>query len=214
MNIDELKTVWKDYDRKIASSKLINEKIITSMITERTSSRFSTVKRNYTIGICWMVACLGVGLAILLGNPFDYQHTIQYVPIVIYCVCLTIMTVGFVIFTLQLTRIPISHHNLDVALKKIIAIYERPRKFLKYTIIIFLFSQLVLFPLSFLPHNLQRLGLWPALGERLIPISISALMLYAAYKFGAFKDRYGKKFKEDHRELEALRAMTIELEEA
>ena len=213
MHIDELKTAWNRYDSKLANSQLLSEKIITSMISERSSSRFYKVKRNYTIGLAWMIACLGVGFAILLGNPFDYKLNIQYVPTVIYCVCLTILIVALVLSLLHLKNINITHHNIDESLKKIIAVYERPGKFLKYTIIFFLFSQLVLFPLSFLPAGIERRGLWGALIERLIPIGVSAIMLWIAYKLGAFKERFGKKFKEDLSELEELKAMAFELKD-
>jgi hypothetical protein len=92
-------------------------------------------------------------------------------------------------------------------------VYVKPKKFLRYTLVIFLVSQVFLFPLSFLPPNIERMGLWKALAERIIPISISALMLFIAYKLGAFKDRHGKKFREDQRELQELRTMSLELQD-
>jgi ABC-type multidrug transport system fused ATPase/permease subunit len=213
MNIDELKTAWSAYDTKLRSSQLLSEKIISSMITERSSSRFSKVKRNYVIGLAWMIACLLIGFAILFGNPFDYKWNLQYVPIIIYCTCLTILIGALVVSLLHLKDITITHHNIDESLRKIIAVYERPGKFLKYTVILFLFSQLFLFPLSFLPASIERRGLWGALVERFIPISISALILWIAYKLGAFKERYGKKFKDDLSELEELKAIAAELRE-
>jgi hypothetical protein len=69
----------------------------------------------------------------------------------------------------------ITHHRtIDDSLKKIIAVYEKPKRFVKYILIIFLISQVVLFPLSFLPRNIENMGLWTALAERLISISIAA----------------------------------------
>ena len=211
MSINELKSAWHEYDRKLQSTQVIHEKIITSMIKDRSASRFSVVKRNYMIGFSWMAICLLAGCAILFGNPFDYSFKIQYVPIIIYVVCLVILMTAMVKAFAGLNSITIHHHNLDVALKNIIKIYEQPQVFLKYTIIVFLFSQFILFPLSFLPPSIERLGLWPALGERLIPISISLLLFFIAYKLGAFKQRQVKKFKEDLSELEQLKAMSAEL---
>ena len=211
MNIDELKTAWKAYDRKLQSTQAINEKIIISMISERSGARFARVKQRYLIGFLWMAVCLSFGFAILLGNPFDYDLTLQYVPTVIYCACLAILIISMVRSFMGLRNITISHNNLDVSLKKIIAIYEKPRQFIRYIIIIFLFSQVVLFPLSFLPRGIERMGLWPALGERLIPIAIAALMLWIAHKLGAFKERHGKDFRNDLNELEELKALSSEL---
>jgi hypothetical protein len=213
MNIDEIKTVWKEYDRKLQASRIINEKIIVSMITERTTTRFSKVRRNYIMGLLWMFICLLFGFAVIFGNPFDYKYFIQYMPMIIYCICLVILMSALFVSYLRLQNITITHHNLDISLKKIIAVYVRPNKFLKYTLIIFLISQIFLFPLSFLPPNIERMGLWKALADRIIPVSISALMLFIAYKLGAFKDRHGKKFREDQRELQELRTMSLELQE-
>ena len=212
MNIDELKTVWKEYDRKLQTSQVINEKIIVSMITDRTNNRFYKVRQNYAMGLLWMFICLLFGFAVLLGNPFDFRYFIQYVPTIIYCTCLIILMGSLLVSYVKLQNITITHHNLDQSLKKIIAVYAKPGKFLTYTLVIFLISQVFLFPLSFLPANIERMGLWKALGERIIPISISILMLFIAFKLGAFKDRHEKKFREDQRELQELRAMSRELQ--
>jgi len=211
MNLDELKTAWQEYDRKLQTTQTINEKVIVSMIKERSSARYSKVRREYILGFIWMLICLFMGCAVLLGNPFDYDLRIQYAPTVIFCGCIIILLAAMIRAYLDLQNITISHNNLDVSLKKIIAVYERPQKFLWYTVIVFLFTQVFLFPLSFLPHSIERLGLWVALAERLIPISIAVLMLFIAHKLGAFKERHKNKFKEDLSELQELRSMSAEL---
>lgn len=211
MNLDELKTAWKIYDRKLQSTQMINEKIISSMISDRTSSRFSKVSRQYILGFVWMLICLGFSIVVIFTNPFDYQQTIQYVPMLIFSMCLIILIGGMVKAYQALQKVTISHHNIDDSLKQIIAVYEKPKLFLHYTILVFLFSQIILFPLSFLPRNIERMGLWAALAEQLIPISIGGLLLFIAFKLGAFKERHVEKFKEDLNELQALKAMSREL---
>ncbi|MEX2230631.1 MAG: hypothetical protein WD824_00615 [Cyclobacteriaceae bacterium] len=213
MNLDDLKTAWKVYDRKLQSTQAINEKIIISMITERSDTRFSKVRKQYVIGFLWMFVCAAFGILVILTNPFDYQQTIQYIPMVIFITGLAILMGGMTTRYFALQKIIISHNNIGEALKQVIAEYEKPRKFLYYTVIVFLFSQAFLFPLSFLPRSIEIRGLWPALGERLIPISIAVLMLLAAYKLGAFKTRHVDKFREDLNELESLKAMSAELSE-
>jgi hypothetical protein len=211
MNLDELKTEWKQFDQKVQSTQRINEKIIVSMITERSSERFLKVRRNYLFGLAWMLVCLLFGIAILAGNPFDYEFTIQYVPTAIFCVCLLILISALFKLYLDLQKVDITHSTVELSLKKIIAVYERPQQFLKYTVIVFLFTQVFLFPLSFLPRSIERLGLWFALAERLLPISIAALMLFIAHKLGAFKEPHKKKFMNDLSELHELKAMVSEL---
>jgi hypothetical protein len=213
MNLDELKAVWKAYDRKLQSTQAINERIIVSMITERSGNRFSKVRKRYILGLTWMFICLMVSVLILLTNPFDYEYTLQYIPMVIFAVGVTILITGMTISYLKMQGITITHQNVGEALKDIIAVYEKPKKFLYYTVIVFLFSQVFLFPLSFLPRSIENKGLWPALAERVIPISIAALMLFVAYKLGAFKERHVDKFREDLNELESLKAMAAELSE-
>jgi hypothetical protein len=213
MNLDELKTAWKAYDRRLQSTQALNEKIITSMISERSGLRFSKVRTRYVIGIVWMLICLAFSILVIMTNPFDYVHSMQYIPIGIFAGCLVILIGGLVKSYVGLKHIRITHNNVDESLKKIIAIYEKPKKFLYGTVVVFLFSQTVLFPLSFLPRNVEKMGLWTALVERMIAISIGALILFIAFKLGAFKERQAEKFKEDLNELQSLKAMSAELKE-
>jgi hypothetical protein len=211
MNLDELKIAWTAYDRKLKLTHQLNERIISSMITERSALRFRQVRKKYIIGFAWMTICLFAGLAVLTTNPFGYTLTIQYFPIAVYNVCISILLVDFFIEYRKLLTVSIDHYTIDAALRKIIAIYERPKKFLGYTLIVFLFTQVFLFPLSFLPKSIERVGLWMALAERIIPISISVLLLFAAYKLGAFKDHSKDKFRKDLDELSELKALSHEL---
>lgn len=211
MNLDELKITWQSVDRRLQATRLINEKIIVSMITERSTVRFSTVRRQYIAGFVWMVICLGAGVAILLTNPFDYRFTIQYVPMGIFTVCLALLLIDMVRSFLALQRVTIHSKTISESLRQIIAIYERPKRILRYVVLTFIFSQVVLFPLSFLPKTIESRGLWFALAERLIPISIALILLFVAHKLGAFKERNVLKFKDDLNELDELNKMSLEL---
>jgi len=211
MNFDELQAVWKAYDRKLQTTQELNERILRSMIAERSGNRFSKVRRNYILGIAWMALWLAFSALVMIGNPFDYRYAIQYVPIVIFGTGLIILMTELLRSLLTFQKIAITHYNVGEALTRIIAVYERPKRFFKYTIVVFLFSQVVLFPLSFLPRNIDTMGLGPAMAERLIPISITALLIFLAYKLGAFKERHVDKFREDLNELQTLRAMSDEL---
>jgi len=212
MNVDELKTAWQSLDRKLHATKALNEKLITSIVTERSTSRFQTARKNYVIGFAWLTLCLAIGFAVLFGNPFDYQYTLQYIPIVIFCVGLIVISGWMMQSYIDLGRIKLDQANIRTALKDIVAIYERPQKLMRYVLWIFIFSQTIMFPLSFLPKSIDRLGLFPALAERVIPIAIAVLILFVANKLGAFKERYGAKFKEDLNELDQLKTMVAELD--
>jgi hypothetical protein len=212
MNLDELRTAWKEYDRKLESTQAIQDRIITSMIAERSANRFSGVKNQYRLGLAWMLVCLLFSVIIMATNPFDYRYIIQYIPMCIFAIGVSILLADMAKSYAAFRRILVTHYNVAEALKRIIAIYEQPKKLIRYTLIIFVFSQIVLLPLSFLPANVDRIGLWPAVLERLIPISIGALLFLLALKLGAFKQRHVDKFREDLSELQSLRKMSDELD--
>lgn len=212
MNVDELKTAWQSLDKKLHATKALNEKLITSIVTERSTRRFQAARKNYLIGFAWLTLCLAVGLAVLFGNPFDYEYTLQYIPMIIYCVGVIVISGWMMQSYVALGRIKLDQPNIRTALKDIVAIYERPQKLMRYVLWIFIFSQTIMFPLSFLPKSIDRLGLLPALGERMVPIAIAVLMLFVANKLGAFKERCGVKFKEDLNELDQLKTLAAELD--
>ncbi len=212
MNLDELKTAWQNLDRKLQATRMLNEQIIVTMIADRSQARFDVVRRNYRMGFGGLFICFIAGIAVLLGNPFDYQYNWQYIPMLIYCVCLVFIAGKMILSYNKLGKVKLDHINIRIALKSIVGIHEEPQKFMKYLLYVFLFSQTILFPLSFLPKSIERAGLWPALFERLIPISIAILMLYVAHRLGAFKERHVEKFREDLNELDRLKAMAAELE--
>lgn len=71
----------------------------------------------------------------------------------------------------------------------------------------------IILPLSFLPRNIEKIGLVNALAERMIPIAVGVLLFFLARKLGAFSPAHEKKFKEDLNELESLKKMAAELSE-
>lgn len=211
MNLEELKTAWTAYDHQLKTSQQIQEKLITSMITSRSASRFSTVRKKYVLGMSWMALCLSAGLVVIATNPFDYHSLLQFVPIALHSLCLLVLLMGMLKGYLRLQTITIEKETLDASLRNIIHEYERPQQLMKYTLITLLFTAVVLFPLSFLPAHISRMGMGVAIAERLIPIALSALLLFVAYKLGAFRERNAPRFKEDLTELEQLKALSMEL---
>lgn len=210
MNLEELKSAWQEYDTKLQSTQALNDRLINSIIKERSSSRLSRVKSQYVYGLFYMCGWIALGLAVLIGNPFDYTRKIEFLPIVIYCLCLLILVFLMLRSFRQLDSIEIAPDNLDNALKKIISFYEQPKQFSTWTLRIILFSSTILFPLSFLPRKIEKMGLWGGLIDTLIPIAISATLVFIAHKFGAFKDRQEGKFRQDLEELNRLKGFLEE----
>src|SRR4051812_24809303 len=92
MNVDELKTAWQSLDRKLHATESLNERLITSIVTERSGNRFQAVRRSYLIGFVWLCLCLIAGFAVIFGNPFGYEYALQYIPMLIYCIGLMVIT--------------------------------------------------------------------------------------------------------------------------
>ena len=210
MNIDELKIAWKEYNTKLQSTQMLNERMITSMIGERSRSRISRAQRSYIGALIYMVVVLAFCIGVFFGNPFDFTHWYQYVIIGFFVVCIVIFIISLITILAELTRINVARQNLDASLKKIIGIYEKPRKLVNRTGLLVLINT-ILFPLSFLPKSIQSHGVFMGIVLQVVPILLSILLIYGASKLGAFKDRFGEKFKEDLRELNELKSMSKEL---
>jgi len=214
MELDDLKAAWKEYDIKLQSTYTISDKIISSMIKEKSQSRLSKVKRHYLYGIFYMMFWLFAGLAVLVGNPFDYIQTLEYLPMALYCLCMSILIFAMIQTNNKLRKVEINYDTIETSLNKIIAIvetYEKPNKLLGWTLKLLLTSTTVLIPLSFLPRKIERAGLWGGVLDTIIPIAISVILVFIAFKLGAFKEKNGKRFKEYLQELKELKDLSQEL---
>lgn len=213
MNLDELKTAWKEYDQKLVSTQKIQEKIIVSMITERSTSTWTKARRYYIFGFLSASVWLMFSVAVLTGNPFDFRYSYQYIPMAIMAMCFLVFLILFIINYRALSAIPIHTATLTASLKSIIDHYDKPKKLLTGVLYTYLASAFI-FPFSFIPTKIEREGIWSALGETMIPIAISLAILIIAHKLGAFKERHKGKFQRDLNELQELKSLSAELQSA
>lgn len=214
MELEELKAVWKEYDAKLLSGKAISDKLIASMIKEKSQSRLSKVKQRYLFGIFYLMLWLIAGLAVVIGNPFDYTQILEFLPMVIYCVCMLVLIISMVNTNRNLQKIEINQDTIETSLSKIIAViekYENPNRFMGWTLKLMLISTTFLLPLSFLPRKIERAGLWNGIIDTIIPIAISFALVIIAHKLGAFKGRQGNRFVEYLHELKDLKGLSKEL---
>jgi len=210
MNIDDLKATWQQYDQKLQASQTLNQRLIESIITEKSQSRLSHVQNHFTLGSFFTLFWLTLTIAVLAGNPFDYQSIYEYAPIFILSLSFAAMLVLMGKAIIQLKKINLSQTDLANALRQIISVYSKPRRFLKYTVII-MFSASLLFPLSFLPRKLSHSSLGEALADTAAPMAISLILYFIANKLGAFEDVSGQRFKQYLHELEELKTIAKEL---
>lgn len=209
MIIEQVKTEWQQYNRKLELSQRLNEQLIESILRERSQSRVSKIRRNNIICLALMILNLIILAAIFAGNPFDFKYKWQFVPYGMLCI-------GVVLAILSLTKslrsfdVNMNKVNLDTFLKKTIEGYENNKKIERWFGII-IFSVVVLTALSFLPKKLEHKALWPALGETAIIIVITIMIYVIASKLGAFKNSKKEGFENDWKELNELKAISSEL---
>jgi len=211
MNLEELKSAWQVYDKKIQTAQVIHEKLIESMIKERSFTRISKIKQQYNGFFIMLLVELVVLTAVLIGNPFDFKYKLQFVP---YAFLIAGIIVAFFNLLSLYKNISgaLSNNSIGAFLKNILDSYERNKIFEKWFGMIFLSIGLMV-PLSFLPQKIEKNGLSSALLETALMMGITLLLYFLAFRFGAFKNRNKEKFSKDLAELNELKAMALELKD-
>lgn len=211
MNLTELKTAWNEYDGKIKTVRNLNDKIVQSMIRERSGSRLSRIENLYRLSFVSNGIWILLIIAVLVGNPFDFTHPAQFIPVAMVGGCLIILTGMCLSSYLRLKKVDLYHQTVEESIRKIIPILENPWKYIRLNIAAMMLAALS-FPLSFLPRAIQSVGIWQALVYELIPMIALAIVIYfIGFKGGLLSERYAGKFKADLSELEELKSISAEL---
>jgi hypothetical protein len=211
MELEELKTTWGMYDKKILSTQNITQKLIESMIRERSVSRVERLKKQYFSFFTLLIVEAGFMIAILFGNPFDFKYQIQFLPFLL-------LLMGIIVAFINLTRYyekiskPLIDKNIGTFINDILDFYEKNQKYEKWFGLI-LFSIGFLVPLSFLPPKIEKYGILKGLLDTAIPMAISLILYFLAFKMGAFRKRHKENFKNDLEEYNELKEMSGELNE-
>lgn len=209
MNLDELKPLWQHYDKKIKDTATIDKRIISSMIRERSGQRLERFRREHHFFLVLMAVWIIVFIAVIAGNPFDFTYAVQYIPTALMLGWATFMLVKL-LTGYKMFRTDFNHPDLEQSLRNLIKLYKQYNRFTPWIVLIMMTGGL-LFSFSFLPAKIETRGIWMAIGESLLGVVIAFVIYFAAYKMGAFKDRYELKFQRDLQELEELRSMADEL---
>jgi len=210
MNITDIKATWLEYDKKLQETQTLNQKLITSMISERSRSRVAGIQRQFAGTAALTFFWLTVIIAILLGNPFDYTRAIEYAPVVLLALSFISILILTGTASTALRKVNINQTSLAGSINEIIRVYHKPDRFLKMTVIA-MFSAGLMFPLSFLPRKIEKVGVGTAVIDTIIPMTISLLLYFAAVKLGAFKQKHIEGLKGDLDELAELKALSNDL---
>ena len=202
MSLEELKSAWQVYDRKLQASQAINEKLIFSMIRERSNSRVSRIKRDNTLLLLLMFLEFFFLVAVFAGNPFDFKYLWQYVPFLFISIG-NLMAIVVLFKVFKMLKTDITDANLRSFLQNMIETFEKNKKAEGwFGAIMFVSGCLTIF--SFFPNKLATKSLSMAIIDTLTPLAISGIIYWIAFKMGAFKNKKEIAFKNDLTELESL----------
>ena len=200
MNLDELKQTWQYYDQKLAAVNQINDKLIKSMIRERSNSTLAKISRHSLL-IMALMAAVSVFCALsIVYNAFDYQYTLQYLPLAFMCLASGIFFI-LLCKEFSLGQTELHNDNLTEALRKVLTEHKKLMVSHRRLAVIIL-SAGIIWPVGNLHRMIETKGLLAALSLLLVTISVHVVFVVLARKAGAFKDRHGDKLKADLRELE------------
>ncbi len=209
MELGTLKKSWEDLDKKLRNAASFNQKLVEHVISSRvmtTVDRINRLTNFFYIALSIESVFL---IAILVGNPFDFSFRIQFVP---YLLLLS----GVILAFMNLLRISRSIRKLSPAiqidqyLKGIVSVCDRNKRFERWFGLSFLSAGLLV-PFSFLPQKIERMGLPGALADIGIMITITMIFYFAAFKFGAFKNRNKERLEADLAEFNELKALANEM---
>lgn len=209
MNIESLKAEWSILDQKIEASQKINERLIESIIKEKSLSRVTRIKNQYHGFFIMLVVEIILMIAILAGNPFDFTYKIQFLPYVILGAGILVAFINLLSLYKKLNP-KLAAKNVGHFLEQVIDNYEKNKKFEKWFGYIFLSIGLMM-PLSFLPQKLDRNPVYLAVGETLLMMCITLVLYLVAFRLGAFENRHTDKFREYLAELNDLKQVASEL---
>lgn len=203
MNLDELKTAWKVYDRRLQATEEISQKVVISMIKTRSVSRLARLQQRYMGMIALFLFYLCCFIACLIGNPFDYVRPVEYVPLVLLNLCCVLLVVLLFRARLRLKKAELEGMNLQEALEQVIQIHVSYRQLLRYAIGLLQASCMMII-LSFLPRRISEMGAWMAVMVTCFPLIVLSAYFYIMKKRGWKAEDIEKGFRADLAELKEL----------
>ena len=204
MNLDELKTAWHALDEKVMTTQKLGENLALSMMKERSRSTLTTMQTELKRVGAYLMLLLVVFGAILLGNPFDFTHWLEYVPAVLYLGLL-----GYALRNVwreyrQLQAVSLTKSNLRDSLRAVIQSHKTYQVAMYWVWKLSLGAGL-LFGVSLSARNFTAYGLTNFLldigGKLVVTVALYALAIWV---FRQFPDAHTTALKAHLEELEEL----------
>lgn len=209
MELEVLKKSWANLNEKFQHTTTFNQKLIESIISSRTFTTVDRIKRMYTGFYIVLTVEIGVLVAILVGNPFDFQYNLQFLPYALLLIGVVLAFKNLRHLSSAINKLS-ARSTIDLYLKGVVSIYDQNKRYEKWFGVSLLAVGLLV-PFSFLPQKLERMSLTAALADTAIMISISLVLYVAAFKLGAFKNRHKESLQKDLADWEELKTLANEM---
>ena len=137
MELEALKKSWESLDRKMQNVAAFNQKLVESIISARVMTTVDKIRRLNNF--FYVVLCIEIIflIALFMGNPFDFQYTLQYVPYVLILIGVVLAFVNLIHLSNAIRKLS-PGDKIDHYLKGIVSMYDRNKRFEKWFGIIFL----------------------------------------------------------------------------
>lgn len=213
MNLDELKQEWAKYDDKLKSTADIDHDVIARMVKKRSLSVVVNIRKSYLYGMVMCGFYLLCFIALNIGNPFDYKYTVEFLPLFLVLIVLTIVMVILFRAGFKLRKLDFHSQPLPEYLDRVITAYSKSYKLLQWSAGTILFCCTILFPLTFIQRNIARSGMFSGLLNTFGLLIFLSLLFFVKKKIKRFNQEEWYSFNVIMRELKALRASAAELKE-
>lgn len=204
-NFNELQAAWIACDQQLASQKALSEKLIVSMIRDRSHSTLAAMGRKNVATAALFLLYTVFFAACITGNAFDYTHPFYYIPLVVQTIACLVSFILLLNVYNNISKVQLAREDLKAGLQKVIRVNEQHVTMSKKIWWCY-FIAAVLFPFTFLQRSIEHRGLTAALGFTLIFMVIIGLLVLLAKKLHLFRDRQGESLKENLHELEGYLA--------
>ncbi|HQX45453.1 MAG TPA: hypothetical protein PK209_12900 [Saprospiraceae bacterium] len=209
MELENLKSAWVSLDKKLEKSALFNDQLIDFIVNNQSLNTIEKMKKqNQWLFLILIVELLALG-AILVGNPFDFNYAVQYLPFAFLTIIIFIAAVRLYTFQKRMNA-DLASHPLLTAIQNLLNYFKENKSAERWFGIISL-SIGFLVPWSFLPQKIERYGVVRGILDIVIMLSVTAVIYFLAFRFGAFKNRNKEKLEQYLREWNELKALSNQI---
>jgi len=199
---EALRAAWQTCDQQWQTQKKVSERLIRSMIRERSVTTLAAMGRQNLLLAGLFLLYTAFFIACIVGNAFDYTAVVFFIPLSVQAVACLVGALLLLSVYQRIKNISLANESLAGGLRQAIDANERHLKMI-HKIWWCYFMAGAAFPFTFLPAAIAKRGTAEALGYLVIPLVIILGMVLLAKKMGWFKSSKQESLKRHLAELES-----------